>query len=103
MNAKKEFLKAIEGKQKIQCAFIELEKDNKITFKNVLSENYTDLDYQSFINSLDFNYDPYEFDVLTGVIWLSNGEWIKREYFHGYGSWRHYKRPEIPDFCLKKQ
>ena len=103
MNAKKELLKALEGKALVKCATIYQEDSsyNSINREN-LPINYTAESYNRFFEKLDFEYDnSWGCQELFGTIWLEDGTWLSRAEYDGSEWWRHNKLPEIPNELLK--
>lgn len=102
-NAKEELLNAIEqSKQTIICAIITGcdydydEQDNNPKF--ILKQGYSEEDYATFLNAIDFEYDDgFGGQELYGTVWLTNGEWLQRGEYDGSEWWEHMKLPEVPD------
>ena len=102
MNAKKELLTAINGKE-IKCAIIkhlvEYGKKPKTIRLNV---GYTMTDYNRFLDELDFEYDNgYGRQELFGTVWFEDGTWADRGEYDGSEWWKHYKLPDVPEELLK--
>lgn len=98
-NAKKEFLSFVDNKE-ILCAEISFkydwEKERPIT-EHKLVLNYTQDQYNAFIESLDFNYDAgYGGQELFGTIWFKDNSWALRGEYDGSEWWEHHVYPVIP-------
>ena len=87
MNAKEEFLLFVNDKRiksTIKCAYISYYTDgNYINKKTILLKvNYTEKQFQDFLEKLDFEYDNYDnYDTtnhITGIIWFRDGSWGER-------------------------
>lgn len=101
MNAKQEFLDAVKGTARIKCASIFYEKWGDKGSQKTLKINYSEEDYNEFLNSLDFNYDSgYGGQELYGTIWLEDGTWFSREEYDGSEWWEYNYLPAIPAECL---
>ena len=104
-NARKELEKLLTGKAKIKCALIE--KSNgydpgcynfEESFQKFeLKVNHTEEELESFLESLDFEYNaedgPQE---LFGTVWLEDGAWLTRTECNDLERWKYHKLPEIP-------
>jgi hypothetical protein len=92
MNAKEELLEELEGKRMI-CAILSYRSK-----KYILKKGYTDSEFTSFIESLDFKYDDgYGSQELDGSVWLEEGLWMTRGEYDGSEWWDWHKSPEIPE------
>jgi hypothetical protein len=102
-NAKKELERLLEGKAKVKCAEItkSYQYDNEDP-KFTLKVNHTDDEFQSFLESLNFDYDSgYGRQELFGTVWLEDGTWCTRGEYDGSEWWEHNKKlPEIPTELL---
>lgn len=104
MNAKQEFLKF---KHEVKCAEISVNIPNKdytkyFTRECLLPINYTPEEYETFIESLDFEYDAgYGGQRLFGTIWFKNGNWADRGEYDGSEWWEYLELPVIPDYLIK--
>ena len=109
MNAKKELLDLlINNNLTIKCANIETQSDQydfnteeyvSCGRKCNLKVNYTPEEYNSFIESLDFEYyDGYGGQELFGTVWLTDGTWLGRNEYDGSEWWSHYFLPTIPNY-----
>lgn len=100
-NAKQELLGAVEDTAKIKCASIRYQglegKASQITLK----VNYSEKEYNEFLNSLDFGYDDgFGIQELYGIVWLEDGTWLSRDEYDGSEWWIHHVLPDIPAECL---
>jgi hypothetical protein len=100
MNAKEELEKLLYGKAKVKCSLITkgyyygLHPDNE---RFELKVNHTEDEFQSFLKSLNFNYDSgYGTQELRGTVWLEDGTWCTRGEYGGSEWWEHNQLPEIP-------
>jgi hypothetical protein len=113
MNAKQEFLNITKDFE-VLCATISVygnegksywaPLDSKpIKDKSLaLPVNYTQEEYQNFLNELNFKYDnSWGHQYLYGTIWLKDKRWIERLEYDGSESWRLVERPKIPAECLR--
>ena len=99
MNAKEEFLKAIDKKPDVLCAQIDILSLHTFAVDKVLElpVGYTLEQYNQFLEDLDFHYDGgYGIQQLEGTIWMINGEWIERDEYDGSEWWSYKKCPLIP-------
>ena len=103
-NAKKELELLLKGKAKVKCA--EITKgyhcyDEELCPKFILKVNHTEDDFQSFLKSLNFDYDSgYGGQELFGTVWLQDGTWCTRGEYDGSEWWEHNQLPEIPSELL---
>ena len=99
-NARIEFEKFV-GTAEVKCA--------GITYSNLcdwygvvkgpllLKVGYTTDEYQSFLASLNFNYDEGSgCEELYGTIWFNDGTWATRGEYGDSEWWEHHECPEIP-------
>jgi hypothetical protein len=101
-NARKELEGQLTGRAKIKCALIERfdffgydYEDQFEKFK--LKVNYTEKEFESFLESLDFEYDAgFGLQELFGTVWLEDGTWLTRGEYDGSEWWEYHKLPEIP-------
>ena len=104
MNAREELEQLLEGKAKIKCALIEKciwydEEDPYRKFE--LKVNYTEEEFKSFLESLDFQYNAeFGSQELFGTVWLEDGTWLTRAEYDGSEWWEYHKLPEIPEELL---
>lgn len=98
INAKKEFLEHIENRPRVVCAVVkDVHYDNENKRHRVLYENYTEVEYNSFLESLDFVYDDgYGFEYLGGTIWYKDGTYSDRGKYDGSEWWEYHKAPKKP-------
>lgn len=99
MNAKQEFLTSTANKSVLCVSMFygDILETNKTC---ILKVNYTALDYEVFINSLDFNYSSgYGGQELFGTIWLKDGTWYDRGEYDGSEWWEYHKCPGIVKEC----
>ena len=101
-NAKKEFLGLIQGvSSKVKCATITHGNpwyDEDESRKIILPVGYTPYEWDTFINSLDFEYDDgYGGQELFGTIWFENGTWAERGEYDGSEWWEYKSCPSIPE------
>lgn len=98
-NAKKELLEEIKD-LKIKCVYIQVEEWVTGNINYILPLNYTNEQYDKFIESLDFEYDAgYGGQELYGNVWFENGTWLERGEYDGSEWWEHKVIPEIPKEC----
>ena len=107
-NAKKEFLETLTRLRvsKVKCVDIRRDVSSYDIDGDILhyrlKMNYTDEEYQTFLNSLDFNYDGgYGTQELYGAIWLENGTWLDRSEYDGSEWWEYHVLPQVPDYLVK--
>jgi hypothetical protein len=94
-NAKQEFLEQIKDRSLI-CAQLNLYEDSDQQF--LLKRNYTQSDLETFLQSLDFEYDSgYGGQELFGFIWHSETTWSERGNYDGAEWWDYKEIPVIPD------
>jgi len=91
MNAKQELLEVIEDLQ-VKCA--------TVTFIGkviLLPLNHTIVEYQSFLEVLDEEYDPQAYGgAIEGTIWLTDESWLEREQGRYLSKWQVWEIPPIP-------
>ena len=103
-NAKEELEQLLAGKAKVKCAVIS--RDDPYNYggkwpKFDLKVNHTEEEFQSFLNSLVFEYDAgYGGQELFGTVWLEDGTWCTRGEYDGSEWWVHNHLPEIPSELL---
>jgi len=91
----REILNLLKGR-KIKCATV-VHKNTRILLKS----NYTDEDFNRFLNDLNFNYDSgYGVQELWGTVWFEDHSWAKRTVCDGGEWWKRYSLPEIPKELL---
>lgn len=99
INAKKE-LKSILKKEKtnIICAHIITGSHYSDEKHFILKLNYDKNQYNTFMESLDFQYDAgYGGQILFGTVWLDNNCWLSRGEYDGSEWWDWNQYPEYPD------
>ena len=100
-NARKELLEAVKDTAKIKCASITYERWGNEGSKKVLKLNYTNDEYNEFLNSLDFEYDSgHGLQEICGTVWLEDGTWLSRGEYDGSEWWEYNALPTIPVECL---
>lgn len=101
-NAREEFEEHVKG-MLVKCALIHQnyfwsdddDKKPEIT----LPLNYTEAQYDSFLEKLNFYYDDgYGTQELFGTIWYTDDSWSSRGEYDGSEWWEHNTLPEIPDY-----
>lgn len=102
-NAKNEFLRHVEDKPKVKCAYM-ANFDFDYSYRSDDAEswslklNYTEDDFNKFISSIDFEYhDGYGGQELFGTIWYEGGTFSSRGEYDGSEWWDYWKCPSIPD------
>lgn len=102
-NAKQEFLSMV-GSNEVLCAQISYQNcwEHELPgSKHKLLVGYTQEQYNSFIESLDFEYDSgYGGQELFGTVWFKNGTWADRGEYDGSEWWQHHVCPIIPKSLL---
>lgn len=101
MNAKKEFCDVIKRQSaKVKCAEIRDKDYGEHSVHYVLKVNYSQEDFEKFLNELDFDYDNgFGGQELYGTIWLEDNTWFSRGEYDGSEWWEHNVLPEIPMEC----
>lgn len=98
-NAKEEFLEHVEGKN-VTCALVKYEYKYGEFKTFVLKNHYTQLDYDLFLQSLNFVYDDgFGGQELHGYIWYDDGTWSERGEYDGSEWWEYQSVPQVPDEC----
>jgi len=101
MNAKTELLINLEKSPRIKCACIEDHRDWHNPVQIILKVGYSEVEYQKFLEELDFGYDSgYGGQELYGTVWLEGGTWLSRGEYDGSEWWEHNFSPEIPNECI---
>lgn len=97
MNAKKEFLEEITGKELV-CAKIGIRDGGWGTYNwNILNPGFTEEEFNEFLDKIDFEYDDgYGGQQLFGVI-LFTDSWSDRGEYDGSEWWRNNKMPTIEE------
>jgi hypothetical protein len=66
-----------------------------------LKVDYSEQDFESFLNQLDFEYDNgYGGQELEGIVWLRDETWLSRGEYDGSEWWNHNRVPAIPEFLI---
>ena len=108
-NARKELERQLTGRAKIKCASIKKSDGydpgcynfEESFQKFELKVNHTEEELESFLESLDFEYDAgYGSQELFGTVWLENGTWLTRGEYDDSEWWEYHKLPEIPGELL---
>ena len=102
MNAKQEFLEQVNNRGLI-CAELQLgeyELDNSSSF--LLKLNHTKAELQTFLESINFNYDDgYGGQNLFGFIWHTGASWSERFEYDGAENWDFKEIPTIPQYLTQ--
>jgi len=101
-NAKKELLEDLENKPKVLCAWIGYDElynsDKKYRKYITLKQNYTEEDFNAFLELLNFNYDSgFGGQELYGYVWFEDGTWLERGEYDGSEWWYYNKVLDIPE------
>jgi hypothetical protein len=108
-NAKEEFIKHV-GNKIVKCASIDYspysfrdeEEQGETTY--LLPVNYTQEEYNAFLDSLDFMYDDgYGAQQLYGTIWYVGDTWSDRYEYDGSECWQFHKCPKVPNSLFKSK
>ena len=95
INARQEFTIEITGKTVI-AAVIHHEEAYIIKCTAILFPRYTSDEYETFFNSLNFDYDSgYGGQELFGVIWYADSTWSERYEYDGKECWIHREYPNV--------
>ena len=98
-NAKLELLRVIKNSARIKCASICYGEIN--VSQKILKLNYSEQEYNKFLNSLDFNYNNgFGLQELDGLVWLEDNTWLSRGEYDGSEWWIHNVIPDIPIECM---
>ena len=103
-NARKELEKMLTRRARIKCASIK--KFDSYDLEEPYQEfelkvNHTEEELESFLKSLDFEYDAgYSAQGLLGTVWLEDGAWYTRGKYDDAEWWEYHKLPEIPEELL---
>ena len=94
VNAKNEFLATVMGKA-IKC--VDISRYSEVR-ESILKVGHTKEDYQSFLDTLDYEYDRgFGLQEVFGTIWLEDGTWFTRWEYDGSEGWEYHSMPEIPN------
>lgn len=100
MNARKEFLDAVEGLN-VKCVHISFCEDFYTEKVINLKVGYTKEDYEEFLSKLDFTYNNgYGLQMLFGTIWIYGSIWLSRGGYDGSEWWETNRVPTIPKGLL---
>lgn len=101
INAKEELLKLTKD-TRIIAASIEYGTEYfKPRFKTELKRYYKKVEYEQFLNSLDFEYDNgFGIQYIYGIVWLENNQWLERVEYDGSEYWKCTTVPKIPEYLL---
>jgi len=100
-NAKDEFIEQTKD-LRVKCARIEfvVSYDMDENELYILKTGYNDVEYEKFLESLDFEYDNgYGSQKLFGLVWFDDGSWLERYEYDGSEQWDLKEYPDIPDEC----
>lgn len=62
-----------------------------------LKPGYTDYDWHSFLQALDFMYDAYcGTQYISGIVWNKDNTWLERVEYDGRENWRLRTYPKLP-------
>lgn len=104
-NAKEEFLEHVKQTKKVVKAVdiqIGYYYDEEFRDVRLLKVGYTNEEYETFLESLNFSYDSgYGGQELYGTIWYVGGTWSSRGEYDGSEWWEHNSCPKIPKELLK--
>jgi hypothetical protein len=108
-NAKQELLRCIRQTRTVVCAHIsyspsslwEMDDETSPPSKEVfLKVGYTQADWETFLNELDFRYDSgYGGQELHGIVWFEGDSWMERHEYDGSENWVICSKPNIPLQC----
>lgn len=104
INAKQEFIDHINdrcvGGRTVKCA--EIKFDDDYGFTAVLPVNYTKVEYEEFLRSIDRDYDEgYGGQNLFGTIWYAeDSTWSQRGEYDGSEWYEFMSVPEVPTELL---
>jgi len=104
-NIKEELLDTLESwtpKPEIKCAYIDLvkslySKDLDSNKEVRLKVDYSEKEYESFLNDLDLEFDN---DNYVGRVFLQDGSWLERSEVNDEYHWQRRFAPKIPEFLL---
>ena len=113
-NAKEEFRDhvvriMIANRTNLKCATIDYaphsfryEEEDEIHTVHMLPVDYTQEEYDAFVDSLDFTYDDgYGLQELYGYIWFTDGTYSDRHEYDGSEHWDYHRAPGIPVSLIK--
>lgn len=102
MNCKQEFVDHVE-EMPVLCAEVNKrigydESFNERFDAHLLRVGHSKEEYESFLNSLDFEYsNGFGGQEIFGVIWYADGTWSDRGEYDGSEWWAYKSCPPIPD------
>lgn len=98
INAKKEFLDAIEGKELESCVIV-----YRGILDSILKPNFSQKDFDSLVKSLDFEYDNgFGTQYIEGFINFKDNAWCQRHEYDGAEYWEYMQKPDINDYIKKE-
>ena len=108
-NAKEEFLEHVKHSGKVVKAvtmsfhrYTSYRPDIEEEAEYVLKVGYTDEEYESFLEYLNFSYDSgFGSQNFEGTIWYVGGTWSSRGEYDGSEWWEYNICPKIPKELLK--
>jgi hypothetical protein len=102
-NCKEEFLEHVKDtNQEVLCAKIIGGKSYGKTISFELPVNFSELQMEAFLVSLDFEYYAgYGGQEIDGTIWYKDGTWSSRGEYDGSEGWEYNSCPEIPEELRK--
>jgi hypothetical protein len=102
MNAAKEFLEQVNGKQ-LRCATVTYNyKYNEDVKHFNLKVGFGKEQLEEFLKLLDFDYDNgFGGQELYGTIWYRDNTWATRGEYDGSEWWQDHKMPDIPAELLE--
>jgi hypothetical protein len=101
-NAKQEFSNMVRDNV-VLCASISYRDcwKHEIGSEHILPVKYTEEQYNTFVESLDFNYDSgFGGQELFGTVWFKDGTWADRGEYDGSEWWEHHVCPIVPKSLL---
>jgi hypothetical protein len=101
-NAKQEFSNMVRDNV-VLCASISYRDcwEHEIGSEHILPVKYTEEQYNTFVESLDFNYDSgFGGQELFGTVWFKDGTWADRGEYDGSEWWEYHVCPIVPKSLL---
>lgn len=100
-NAKEEFLQETKNETvvaaEISCYEMHFSGEDSKNF--YLKSNYTQIEWEYFLNQLDFEYENgYGTQHLYGTVWLTDNAWLERGEYDGSEWWVYKQVPSLPDY-----
>lgn len=102
VNAREELLEKLASRQ-IKCARIvaQLNPDNWDETVFILKVGHSPAELETFLQSLNFEYNQIGLPVLDGNVWLTNGQWLERFIINDIDNvWAVCSFPPIPTDCI---